>query len=155
MEKTISFYRDVMGMTVKEFQPVGGGETRKSLSFGNQKINLHHVKSPYKPHAKNPLSGTIDICFLSSKPLEKQESIFLKNGIEIEDGPVKKTGATGPIMSLYIRDPDKNLIEISNKIQKFTIENKFHFLNLVNLFSLDLNGPRKIQCRIISHSNVT
>ena len=71
-----------MGMTVKEFQPVGGGETRKSLSFGNQKINLHHVKSPYKPHAKNPLSGTIDICFLSSTPLEKWESIFLKNGIE-------------------------------------------------------------------------
>ena len=116
MEKTISFYRDVMGMTVKEFQPVDGGETRKSLSFGNQKINLHHVKSPYKPHAKNSLSGTIEICFLSSTPLEKWESIFLKNGIEIEDGPVKKTGATGPIMSLYIRDPDKNLIEISNKI---------------------------------------
>ncbi len=116
MEKTISFYRDVMGMTVKEFQPVGGGETRKSLSFGNQKINLHHVKSPFKPHAKNPLSGTTDICFLSSTPLEKWESIFLKHGIEIEDGPVKKTGATGPIMSLYIRDPDKNLIEISNKL---------------------------------------
>ena len=116
MEKTISFYRDVLGMTVKEFQTVGGGEMRKSLSFGNQKINLHHVKSPFKPHAKNPLSGTTDICFLSSKPLEKWESIFLNNGIEIEDGPVKKTGATGPIMSLYIRDPDKNLIEISNKL---------------------------------------
>lgn len=116
MEKTISFYRDVLGMTVKEFQPVGGGEMRKSLSFGNQKINLHHVKSPFKPHAKNPLPGTTDICFLSSTPLQKWQSIFLKNGIEIEDGPVKKTGATGPIMSLYIRDPDKNLIEISNKI---------------------------------------
>ena len=116
MEKTISFYRDVLGMTVKEFQPVGGGEMRKSLSFGNQKINLHHVKSPIKPHAKNPLTGTMDICFLSSTPLEKWESIFLKHGIEIEDGPVKKTGATGPIMSLYIRDPDKNLIEISNKL---------------------------------------
>ena len=99
-------------MILKEFQPVGGGETRKSLSFGNQKINLHHVKSLYKPHAKNPLSGTIDICFLSSTPLQKWESIFLKNRIEIEDGPVKKTDATGPIMSLYIRDPDKNLIEI-------------------------------------------
>ena len=116
MEKTISFYRDVLGMTVKEFQPVGGGEMRKSLSFDNQKINLHHVKSPFKPHAKNPLSGTTDICFLSSTPLEKWESIFLKHGIEIEDRPVKKTGATGPIMSFYIRDPDKNLIEISNKL---------------------------------------
>ena len=71
MEKTISFYRDVLGMSVKEFQPAGGGETRKSLSFGNQKINLHHVKSLHKPHAKNPLSGTTDICFLSSTPLEK------------------------------------------------------------------------------------
>ena len=90
MEKTILFYRDVLGMTVKEFQPVGGGEMRKSLSFGNQKINLHHVKSPYKTHAKNPLSGTTDICFLSSTPLEKWESIFLKHGIEIEDRPVKK-----------------------------------------------------------------
>ena len=116
MEKTISFYRDVLGMTVKEFQPIGGEEMRKSLSFGNQKINLHHVKSPFKPNAKNPLSGTTDICFLSSTPLEKWESIFLKHGIEIEDGPVKKSGATGPIMSFCIRDPDKNLIEISNKL---------------------------------------
>ena len=103
-------------MTVKEFQPICGGEMRKSLSFGNQKINLHHVKSPFKPHAKNPLSGTTDICFLNSTPLEKWESIFLKHGIEIEYGLVKKTGATGPIISLYIRDPDKNLIEISNKL---------------------------------------
>jgi len=77
-------------MTVKEFQPVGRRYMRKSLPFGNQKINLHHVKSLYKPHAKNPLSGTTDICFLSSTPLEKWESIFLKHGIEIEDGPVKK-----------------------------------------------------------------
>ena len=57
-----------------------------------------------------------DICFLSSTPLKKWQSIFLKNGIEIEDGPIKKTGATGPIMSLYVRDPDMNLIEISNMI---------------------------------------
>ena len=89
MEKTL-FYRDVLGMTVKEFQPVVGGEMRKSLSFGNQKINLHHVKSLYKPHAKDLLSATTDICFLSSTPLQKWESIFLKHGIEIEDGPVKK-----------------------------------------------------------------
>ena len=109
-------------MTVKEFQPVGGGEMRKSLSFGNQKINLHHVKSPFKPHAKNPLSGTTDICFLSSTPLEKWESIFLKHGIEIEDGPVKKTGATGPIMSLYMIHLVKDLIEISNKLKRFAVE---------------------------------
>ena len=116
MDKTISFYCDVLGMTLKEFHPAGGGETRKSLSFSNQKINLHHVKFPFKPHAKNPLSGTTDICFLSSTPLEKWESRLLENRIEIEDGPVKRTGATEPIMSLYVRDPDMNLIEISNKI---------------------------------------
>ena len=114
--KQLNFIVIFLDMTLKEFQPVGGGETRNSLSFRNQKINLHHVKSPFKPHAKNPLSGTTDICFLSSTPLQEWQSIFLKNGIEIEDGPVKKTGATGPIMSLYIRDPDMNLVEISNKI---------------------------------------
>ena len=96
MEKTIPFYRDVLRMTVKEFQPVGGGEMRKSLSFGNQKINLHHVKSPFKPNEKNPLSGTTDICFLSSTPLQTWQSIFLKNGIEIEDGPVKKFWCNRP-----------------------------------------------------------
>lgn len=69
-----------------------------------------------RPHAKTTLSGTIDICFLSSTPLHRWQSLFLKNEIKIEDGPVKKTGATGPIMSLYIRDPDKNLVEILNKI---------------------------------------
>ena len=116
MDKTIKFYCDVLGMTLKEFHPTNDGETRKSLIFSNQKINLHHANSPYEPHAKNPLSGTTDICFLSSTPLEKWESRLLENRIEIEDGPVKRIGATGPIMSLYVRDPDMNLIEISNKI---------------------------------------
>ena len=116
MDETIKFYCDVLGMTLKEFHHANGGETRKSLIFSNQKINIHHANSSYEPHAKNPLSGTTDICFLSSTPLEKWESRLLENRIEIEDGPVKRTGATGPIMSLYVRDPDMNLIEISNKI---------------------------------------
>ena len=89
MDKTISFYCDVLGMTLKEFHPAGGGETRNSLSFGNQKINLHHVKSSFKPHAEKPLSGTTDICFLNSTTLQKWQTIFLKNGIALEDGPVK------------------------------------------------------------------
>lgn len=116
MDKTVKFYSEVLGMTFKEFQPAGGGERRNSLVFSNQKINLHHADSPYVPHANNPMSGTADICFLSSTPLEKWQSKFAENSIEIEDGPVRKTGATGPIMSLYVRDPDMNLIEISNKI---------------------------------------
>ena len=63
MDKTISFYCDVLGMTLEDFTPSEGGEARKSLKFGDQKINLHDEKSPYKPHAKNPVSGAVDICF--------------------------------------------------------------------------------------------
>ena len=116
MDKTISFYCDVLGMTLEEFTPSDGGEARKSLKFGNQKINLHRAKSPYKPHANNPVSGAVDICFLSSAKMEDWQNIFSDNNVRIEDGPVQKTGATGPIISLYVRDPDLNLLEISNKL---------------------------------------
>jgi len=116
IEKSIFFYRNVLGMTLKEFRTDGKKAIRYSLNFGNQKINLHDVKFPFTPHANNPLPGATDICFLSSLSIEKWQSIFLKNNIIIEDGPVEKTGATGKILSLYVRDPDKNLIEISNKI---------------------------------------
>lgn len=116
MDETISFYCDVLGMKLEEFKPSDGGEARKSLKFGNQKINLHRAKSPYKPHANNPVSGAVDICFLSSAKMEDWQNIFSDNNVRIEDGPVQKTGATGPIISLYVRDPDLNLIEISNKL---------------------------------------
>tara|TARA_B100000029_G_C17342753_1_gene875912 strand:+ start:463 stop:879 length:417 start_codon:yes stop_codon:yes gene_type:complete len=116
MDKTISFYCDILGMELQESTPSGGGEIRRSLKFGTQKINLHDEKSPYKPHARNPIPGAVDICFLSSTPIEIWKDIFSKNNIKIEDGPVQKTGANGPIMSLYVRDQDLNLIEISNKI---------------------------------------
>ncbi|MED5579618.1 MAG: VOC family protein [Nitrospinota bacterium] len=116
MDKTISFYCDVLGMTLEDFTPSGGGEARKSLKFGDQKINLHHAKLPYKPHAHNPVSGAVDICFLSFTTIKEWENIFSKNNVVIEGGPIQKTGATGPIISLYVRDPDQNLIEISNKI---------------------------------------
>ena len=116
MDQTISFYCDILGMKLKTLTPSDGGEKRWSLKFGDCKINLHDEKSPYNPHAKNPISGAVDICFLSSTPIETWEKIFLKNNIKIETGPVQKTGAIGPIISLYIRDPDKNLIEIANNI---------------------------------------
>lgn len=116
MDKTIYFYCDVLGMTLEDFTPSDGGEVRKSLKFGNQKINLHYANSPYKPHANNPVSGAVDICLLSSTTIEEWQNIFTENNIEVEDGPVQTTGATGSIMSLYVRDPDLNLIEISNKL---------------------------------------
>ena len=103
-------------MQLARFSLPDGSPTRQALKFGNQKINLHNAKSPFKPHANNPVSGAVDICFLSSKTMEEWNNIFSENKIEIEDGPVRKTGATGPIMSLYVRDPDLNLIEISNKL---------------------------------------
>ena len=116
MDNTISFYCDILGMKLEEFAPSDGGESRKSLKFGNQKINLHHASLPYQPHANCPTSGSLDICFLSSIKIKEWQNIFSKNKIEIENGPVQKTGATGPIMSIYVRDPDQNLIEICNQI---------------------------------------
>ena len=115
MDKTIVFYRDVLGMTLHSFWPKGTREKRYSLNFGNQKINLHQSDSLYNPHADKPLPGTADICFLSLISLDKWKSILIKNDIIVEEGPVQRTGATGNILSLYVRDPDMNLIEISNK----------------------------------------
>ena len=115
MDKTNVFYRDVLGMTLHFFCLESTTEKRYSLNFGNQKINLHESDSPYNPHADKPLPGTADICFLSLMSLDKWKSIFTKNDVIVEEGPVQRTGAAGNILSLYVRDPDMNLIEISNK----------------------------------------
>ena len=114
--KSKYFYSEILGLKYEEFISDESDEYRSCLKFGNQKINLHDTSSPYKPHASKPVSGSLDICFLSSKKIEEWEIIFKENNIFIEDGPVIKTGATGKIISLYVRDPDFNLIEICNKI---------------------------------------
>ena len=116
INKSVHFYSNILGMELQEFLSSTDNTKRKSLKFGRQKINLHEVSKPFKPHANKPLPGTIDICFISEINVNDWIKIFDNFDIKIEDGPVKKTGANGPIRSIYIRDPDKNLIEISNQI---------------------------------------
>ena len=115
IDKSIHFYSNVLGMELQEFLSTTDNVKRKSLKFGKQKINLHEATKPFKPHAHNPLPGTMDICFLSEINVNDWIKIFDKFDIKIEDGPSIKTGANGPIKSIYVRDPDKNLIEISNQ----------------------------------------
>ena len=114
VDKTIQFYCDVLGMTLERFNPADGSAERLALCFGTQKINLHRAFSPYVPHAKNPISGAVDICFLSDVYVDDWVKIFTEKSIPIVSGPTAKTGATGPLWSVYVKDPDGNLIEISN-----------------------------------------
>jgi catechol 2,3-dioxygenase-like lactoylglutathione lyase family enzyme len=117
INKSIFFYSSILEMELVDFVSTSDFTERKSLKFGNQKINLHEYAKPFKPHANNPLPGSLDICFISEKVIDEWILTFTRYNIDIEDGPVLKTGANGPIKSIYIRDPDQNLIEISNVIQ--------------------------------------
>lgn len=92
------------------------GRRAKVTAFWHAKINLHDAASPYVPHAKVPQAGSVDLCFISAQPLDEWQIHLAHHGVSVEDGPVRKTGANGALMSLYIRDPDGNLIEISNYI---------------------------------------
>jgi hypothetical protein len=92
---------------------VADGTKRWALKFGNQKINLHEVGSEFDPKSAKPTAGRADLCFLTTTPLSDWITHLLSHDIAVEEGPVVRTGATGPIQSIYIRDHDQNLIEIS------------------------------------------
>jgi catechol 2,3-dioxygenase-like lactoylglutathione lyase family enzyme len=113
-EATVAFYCDVLGMQAEQFTPADGTH-RTALKFGSQKINLHVAGAEFKPHADHPKPGSADLCFLSETPLAAWQTHLAQLNIKIEQGPIARTGALGPLTSIYLRDPDGNLIEISNQ----------------------------------------
>lgn len=108
IDRTCAFYGNNLGMKVVTF-----GVGRIALEFGQQKINLHQLGKEFEPKALRPTPGSADLCFVASVPLRDVIARLQKTGIPIVEGPVKRTGAIGPITSVYLRDPDDNLIEIS------------------------------------------
>ena len=111
IQETVDFYA-VLGMRAEVFHPADGS-TRTALVFGRQKINLHLKGAEFEPKAARAMPGSADLCFLTEDPLTTWQAAFERAGITVIEGPVARTGATGPIVSLYVRDPDGNLIEVS------------------------------------------
>ena len=111
IDTTVNFYTSVLGMKKAVF---GGG--RIALSFGNQKINLHQLDSEFEPKAGNVKSGSADLCFIVSQSIEQVIEHLTACNVPVIEGPVDRTGALGKIISAYFRDPDGNLIEVSNYV---------------------------------------
>jgi catechol 2,3-dioxygenase-like lactoylglutathione lyase family enzyme len=108
VEATCDFYSRVLGMEVEEF------EGRRALEFGRQKINLHESGNEFEPKAKEPTPGSGDFCLITDVPLERVVEHLAACSVELVEGPVTRTGAVGWIESVYFRDPDGNLVEVSN-----------------------------------------
>ena len=109
IDATCRFYERVLGM-----QTVTFGEGRTALHFGRAKINLHRAGHEFEPKAERPTPGSADLCLITETPIEQVIELMKARGVAIETGPVARTGAMGPITSIYFRDPDRNLIEVAN-----------------------------------------
>jgi catechol 2,3-dioxygenase-like lactoylglutathione lyase family enzyme len=110
LDATTDFYTEVLGMDLVTFNG------RKALAFGEQRINLHHRGHEFNPKAAHPTPGSGDLCFITATPLEEVLEYLKELRVHVEEGPVERTGALSQLLSVYIRDPDHNLIEISNYI---------------------------------------
>ena len=111
VEATCEFYERALGMRAVTF---AGG--RRALAFGGQKINLHQHGREFEPKALHPTPGSADFCLITSVPLAEVIAHLAQAGVRIIEGPVPKTGAAGPLLSVYFRDPDQNLVEVSNAL---------------------------------------
>jgi len=111
VDRTLDFYGRVLGMTAISF-----GEGRRALSFGDQKLNLHQAGREFEPKAQRPTPGAIDLCLVTDVPLDEVAAHLRSQSVAIEHGPVDKVGARSALRSLYFRDPDGNLIEVSNEV---------------------------------------
>jgi catechol 2,3-dioxygenase-like lactoylglutathione lyase family enzyme len=107
-QQCIDFYTRVLGMKLESF-----GQGRQALRFGEQKINIHDKSTETDGYAAYPTPGSLDICFLADRPLDEVIAHLRAAGIPIELGPVQRTGARFALRSIYVRDPDRNLIEIA------------------------------------------
>jgi catechol 2,3-dioxygenase-like lactoylglutathione lyase family enzyme len=112
IERSVEFYARNLGMRRIEF-----GEGRVALGFGTQKINLHQAGSEFSPRAGRAQPGSADLCLVIDDAVEQAPEVLRQSGVEVIEGPVARTGATGEIVSVYFRDPDKNLIEVCNYVR--------------------------------------
>jgi catechol 2,3-dioxygenase-like lactoylglutathione lyase family enzyme len=109
LDATVDFYTQVLGMEAVTF-----GEGRRALAFGHSKINLHLAGHEFEPKADHPVPGSADLCLITLDPLDQVIAELTAHAVPVELGPVERIGATGELLSVYFRDPDQNLIEVSN-----------------------------------------
>jgi catechol 2,3-dioxygenase-like lactoylglutathione lyase family enzyme len=110
IDRSCAFY-EALGMRRVTF---AGG--RVALAFGDQKINLHRAGAEFEPKAARPTPGSADLCFLAARPIAELAAALVDRGLAVIEGPVRRTGARRPLMSLYLRDPDGNLVELAEEL---------------------------------------
>lgn len=110
VQRSLAFYTRHLGMTAVRF-----GDGRHGLRFADHKLNLHPAAGPFSPHAASPTPGSADLCLIVEEPVEALVAQLAGQGVAVEQGPVARSGATGPLLSIYLRDPDGDLIELANR----------------------------------------